>query len=125
MKMLEAQYDTTSMKIRFPVFHIIFIFYDLCLLDFVYENYLVFVLLTECKPATFGFDCRSACHCANNSDCNRFNGSCANNVCAPGWQGNNCSIGKIYCYCTFGIISFLVLNKFTYNAYVMQCIIYL
>ena len=49
---------------------------------------------TVCLPGTFGLDCKSICHCANEVECNHVNGSCADDVCEPGWRGNNCSIGN-------------------------------
>ena len=36
------------------------------------------------------------CHCLNDETCNHINGSCPDNLCAPGWKSNNCSIGNFY-----------------------------
>ena len=49
---------------------------------------------TECEEGTFGQNCSSPCHCLNDRPCDHINGSCPNNLCAPGWKSNNCSTGS-------------------------------
>ena len=55
-------------------------------------------------PGTFGLDCRSICHCANDVKCNHINGSCTDSMCDTGWRGSDCSIGKILTF------KYLILN---------------
>ena len=53
-----------------------------------------FLLSTECSKGTFGYNCSSPCHCLDDTQCNHVNGSCPDDLCAPGWRSNNCSLGK-------------------------------
>ena len=52
--------------------------------------------LLECDGGTFGQNCMTLCHCLNDKTCNHISGSCPDNLCAPGWKSNNCSIGNFY-----------------------------
>ena len=56
-----------------------------------FKTYLLFP--TECDKGNFGQNCYSPCHCLNDIACDHINGSCPDSVCAPGWMGDNCSIG--------------------------------
>ena len=55
-----------------------------------------YFFLLECDGGTFGQNCMSPCNCLNDETCDRINGSCPDNLCAPGWKSNNCSIGNFY-----------------------------
>ena len=46
-----------------------------------------------CTDGMFGAGCTETCRCQSGS-CNRFTGSCDHGVCAIGWSGVNCQIGK-------------------------------
>ena len=52
-----------------------------------------YFFLPECDGGTFGQNCMTPCHCLNDKPCDHINGSCPDNLCPPGWKGNNCSIG--------------------------------
>ena len=67
-------YSTLSVTITiFPVFQCIYI---------------------ACYEGTYGENCSFPCHCLNDVACHHIDGSCPNGVCAPGWKGYNCSLGK-------------------------------
>ena len=55
-----------------------------------------YFFLLECDGGTFGQNCMTLCHCLNDKTCNHINGSCPDNLCAPGWKSNTCSIGNFY-----------------------------
>ena len=51
--------------------------------------------LPECDGGTYGQNCMTSCHCLNDNPCDPINGSCPDNLCAPGWKGISCSKGSI------------------------------
>ena len=46
----------------------------------------------------FGQNCAFPCHCLNEKTCDQINGRCPDNLCAPGWKGDNCSTGRRLLY---------------------------
>ena len=46
----------------------------------------------------FGQNCAFPCHCLNEKPCDQINGRCPDNLCAPGWKGDNCSTGRRLLY---------------------------
>ena len=55
--------------------------------QYVY-NY--FLRYTECFNDTYGIDCLETCFCMNGGTCDSAIGC----VCADGWTGTNCTIGR-------------------------------
>lgn len=48
--------------------------------------------LPECPAGFYGADCLHRCLCQNGAFCNKTNGNC---VCASGWRGAACELGKM------------------------------
>ena len=52
--------------------------------------YNVYILITACRPGTFGPGCIMTCgHCKAGHSCNNSTGVC-HNGCQEGWWGDNC-----------------------------------
>ena len=54
----------------------------------------LYLFSIECDYGTFGANCSEECHCLDNSQCNKVNGTCGLSSCAPGWLGYNCGTGR-------------------------------
>ncbi len=50
--------------------------------------------ISVCISPKFGQDCANICHCRNAAACTAVTGECTNDLCAAGWQGSSCSVGK-------------------------------
>lgn len=49
----------------------------------------------------YGVDCRQVCLCQNGGSCDKASGHC---LCASGWTGIECELGKKICYSTYQFI---------------------
>ena len=61
-----------------------------------HEVYLLFILFLECPYGTFGDGCQLKCRCYNDEQCNHINGKYPSGLCASGYKGDSCQIGKVF-----------------------------
>lgn len=47
----------------------------------------IYLIISECGEAYFGFQCAQVCGCQHGGVCNKVSGECQ---CPPGWSGNLC-----------------------------------
>ena len=49
--------------------------------------------IVECNNGYYGAGCRHDCHCNRGEACDKIQGLCPDNTCAPGWMGDVCEKG--------------------------------
>ena len=64
----------------------------LCAKAYLLLVYRLFTLYADCIGQQYGYECSETCSCMNGGSCNNTIGC----VCASGWTGSNCAIGKLY-----------------------------
>ena len=52
-----------------------------------YSFFKIYLIISECGEAYFGFQCAQVCGCQHGGVCNKVSGECQ---CPPGWSGNLC-----------------------------------
>ena len=65
------------------------------------------IFYTECTPGFYSNNCSVECgQCFDGEPCDIFTGECPD-LCAPGWQGGRCDIGKLFIIWSLIHLSFL------------------
>ena len=58
------------------------------------------LLILECSPTQYGYDCASICHCETDG-CDSMSGVCDIPGCKAGFKESTCNQGTIYVFDSF------------------------